>query len=248
MADTELYLFWREGNEIDEKCCLQEASGLVIKAGAITPGERAAIPTAVTVLEDGDPACHEEWCQRENALWTAEDELDSIASQRDSWPHLSWLPRINLYRPEVGYDFNDHTLGEGFKFYVPDTSTIQAYRTLASDQPLEALLQRAQELGFETLWIHATDAELSGRGFDLDLLERATSLYKGRLWISGGGTEEQHLVNLAREGGAAAVVVSSELAYRFGCDRLNLALATGEERGTPVVFEKRVDNARPGPA
>jgi len=246
MPETELYLFWKPDHESEEKLRSDELSGVVIEADSVTPQAVASLAVQRTILEAGDPDCHAPWCEQEGVIWSTENELDEAAARRDRWPHLTWLPRLNLYRPEVGYQFEPHSLGEGFKFYTPDTSAIHAYRTLAGDHALETQLDRAAELGFDRLWIHSIDAELSGNGLDLELLERVARNFGGMLWISGGATDEQHLVNLARQGGASAVVVGPELALRCGCERLNLALESGEERGVPVTFDKPEKILRPG--
>lgn len=240
MANTRLYIAY-ESNAQDavETNPYNEATGLVIDADRLNPDEVENPAAHVAVIHTKDPGGHASWHEREGVMWSSDRELEVIAQMRDQWPDLQWLPRLDIYQPEVVYQFNADSMGEGFKFYIPDTGAIQAYRTLVSDKPLESQLTRAAALGFTTLWLHATHADQTGKGFDLELLDRASVGFDGEIWLSGGASDEQHLLNLTRQGGAAAVVVSQDFARQSGCDRLQLALTTGEETGVPVTFDSR---------
>ena len=237
MANTRLYIAY-EANAQDpvETAPISDATGLVIDTDRLNPDDVHS-PAPVAVIHTNDPGGHAGWHEREGVVWSSDRELEAIAHIRDQWPDLQWLPRIDIYRPEVVYQFNADAVGEGFKFYIPDTGAIQAYLTLMSEKPLESQLKRATALGFTTLWLHATHAEQAGTGFDLELLDRASVGFDGEIWLSGGARKEQHLFNLTRQGGTAAVVVSQDFARQSGCDRLQLALTAGEETGVPVNID-----------
>jgi hypothetical protein len=244
MANTGLYISYeRAAEDAVESGLFSESSGLILDARRMEPDEAAELSAAVTVIRAQDPQNHPAWLEFEAVTWCCDRGLEIISRMRDRWPDLHWLPRLDIHQPEVRYHFNAEALGEGFKFYIPDTGAIQAYRCALDESPLQRQMDRAAALGFETLWLHATHAEQAGKGFDLDLLERASSGFDGELWLSGGAVTEQHLVNVTRQGGAAAVVVCDSVARQCGCDRLQLALADGEERGAPVSFVSRQDAA-----
>jgi len=234
MTATRLYIDYAA--DAGETGRLSEAAGLVIDADLLAPDGVEDLDAPLAVVRTKTPEKHTGWHEREGLIWSSDQDLEVIARLRDQWPGLHWLPRLNLYQPEISYRFNTESLGEGFKFYIPDTAAIQAYRTLLTEQPLAGQLSRAAALGFDALWLHASHAETAGQGLDLDLLEQAAAGFSGKIWLSGGATHEQHLLNLSRQGGAAAVVVSQACAIQCGCDRLQLALASGEETGVPIKF------------
>jgi len=214
---------------------LAGSDGLVVTAaGALAPPD--TWPAPVAVLCGADPEALPAWRERPGLAWVADGGVEEVARLREQFPELAWVPRLTAYRPEVRYDFPRRYNEEGFSFYVPDTATVHGYRTAPGGLALGPVLERARSLGFETLWLHSRLAEQRARGFDLELVEQAGEVFRGRLWLSGGGTDERHLVNLAREGGVAAVAVAPGLCGACGGERLRLALASGAETGVPVRF------------
>ena len=226
---------------------LQGSGGLVVDPSEI--GEEAVPqPELGTLLvRDGDPERFAAWRQREELWWATGGTLDQAARLRDRWPALRWLPRIGIRRQDVVYRFNDSALGEGFRFYIPDTGAINGYLTVIDGQPMAEALGRAVALGFDALWLHGEDAEAAGAGLDLELLERAGRSYGGDIWLSGGARREAHLFNLARQGGAANVILSGRVAADCGCDRLQLALCSGGDDAVPLELRPASGQA-PAPA
>lgn len=242
MKNAKLYISLRDIGDTSQQIeNYGEAAGLVVPPEKIEPHQIEGSPSVI--LETLDPGAYPQWREGVQGIWSSDAPLDSIAKTRDEWPELNFLPRLNVYQPEVGYHFNPTSLGEGFKFYTPDTATIQTYRTIQDDYTLEDQIQRTVKLGFDALWLHATHAEVSGKGLDLDLLERASRLFDGDLWISGGATEERHLKNLSKQGGFAAVVIGEALVFDCGCEPLLTALEPEGPTGVTVSFETRPDQA-----
>ncbi|MFQ5938296.1 MAG: HisA/HisF-related TIM barrel protein, partial [Acidiferrobacterales bacterium] len=162
--------------------------------------------------------------------------LEDTLHLRDTWPELAWVPRLAVFKPQVRYRLLDSFPGEGFKMYMPDTAALRGYQVMGSDATLSESSARAATLGFNTLWVHALDADERGKGLDLDLLEHARAQFDGELWLSGGATRERHLANLAIHKGAAAVVIPTALAKQYGCERLLSVLATPPTTGIPLRF------------
>ncbi len=219
----------------------EEADGLVVEA-ANCPDPRELPSDPAVALLCGDPTSCTPWCEREGVTWVGTDGLERTARLRDAWPDQRWLPRLAVYKPVLSFRFSAEFDGEGFKFYRPDTAAIRGYRVTEGDAELRAAQERAKELGFETVWLHALDAELHGFGLDLELLERARGGWHGDLWISGGAAAPQHLANLVREGGAAAVVVSEAVVNRWGGAALRDALephAQAQPDAVPLRFAGR---------
>lgn len=224
-----------EAMEITES--LHQDSGLVVDPATISQEDAQRLQTCTAVVRSSEPQRFKAWQERENLWWAAAEELDEIARLRDRWPGLQWLPRIEIYKQEVVYRFNGSALGEGFRFYIPDTGAINGYLTVAGEQPMEAVLQRADELGFASLWLHGVHAEALGTGLDLELLERADQKFTGSIWFSGGASDERHLFNLARQGGAAGVILSPAVAAKCGCERLQLALSSGADDAVTLELQ-----------
>jgi len=214
---------------------LIEADGLVLCSGAV--GETDWPEATRVVLRDTTPEEGMAWRERDGVLWCGGKDLEATARQRDAWPDLDWLPRLVVDKPQVSYRFASAFPGEGFSVYQPDTATLRGYRV--QGRGLRETLEQARGLGFEELWLHACDAEVTGRGLDLDLLERVRGWFSGELWLSGGARERRHLVNLAHEGGVAVVVVPEGLAAKEGVDSLRTALAPPPPPEAPVHFVGR---------
>lgn len=225
MPGTRLYIDL--GSEpIDGIAALSMADGFVVGLGMAEAASYS--PEHAWILRGMTPLDCPVWAERD-ATWVCAEGLERTASLRDGWPGLRWLPRAEIYRPSVRYDFVAAAPGEGFSVYRPDTSSIQRHRVVDDQEDLYSWLARAKSLGFRIVWLECRTAAERGRGLDLDLLDQARRLFGGgRIWLSGGATEPRHLANLAAEGGAAAAVVPRALAEQCGCAPLLAALGRSE--------------------
>ena len=213
-------------------------AGLVVEGTCIHPDQCAPLPAPVVALTGGGPEELIGWCDDPGPRRVVDGGLDECARLRDAWPALSLLPRLVVYKPEVVYRLSDYP-GDGFKFYAPDTAAIRGYCVTDGDQPLGCALERAKALGFDTLWLHERDAAEARRGLDLDLLERARRDFGDGLWLSGGASEVRHLRNLAREGGAAAVVIGPAFLEGASVADLTAALAPPPPLEVSIRFAPR---------
>lgn len=179
------------------------------------------------VIYSGDPERDLSWVENNLSQWVRDDGLVQLARLRDRWKELNWVPQLNVYRQQIRYEFSGPALGEGFSFYMPDTSTIKGWHVTDEDMLLTEALTRATELGFSTLWLHSPEAETSARGLDLDVLDktRGSSL---NIWLSGGASEQKHLHNLTKAGGVSAVVVNEKLARENTVESLCRALESDD--------------------
>jgi len=201
---------------------LFDADGFVIGGGVIEPPDQDS--KHIWILRSVTPLDRPAWTER-NARWVCDDGLEQTARLRDGWPSLRWVPCADVYCPSVHYDFFAAAPGDGFSVYRPDTATMQRYTIANTEDDLHAWLAHAKTLGFRSVWLHGRDAAEQGRGFDLELLDRARrSFGGGHLWLSGGATEPKHLANLMAEGGAAAIVLPKTIADQYGCGSLLAAL------------------------
>ena len=191
---------WREG-----------ADGFIVRRPECTIDDLKKQPPATVVLQDSDPAKWLDLQDDRRCFWSSSEGLDATAALRDEWPELDWVPHLSVYRPSINYRFSGKGLGEGFSFYMPDTSAIRAWRVTDGEQSLLEAVEKAQRLGFEAVWLHSLDAAQAGRGLELEMLDRTTGSELD-IWISGGVTQAGHLGNLLRSGGASSVVVGNELA------------------------------------
>ena len=197
------------------------------------------MPVNKAVVVAGDPEKNLDWRQTDFCRWVGDGGLDNIARLRDRWPELEWIPRLTVYRPKVSYRFSGQSLGEGFSFYMPDTAAINGCRVVDGDAPLAEEVTRAVTLGFSTLWLHSGEADSRATGLDLEMLDK---VHGGPLdiWISGGAANSEHLRNLAKTNGAAAVVVNKRLVRETGIDPLIEALAPEAEipETVPIHFDR----------
>ena len=175
------------------------------------------------VLVAGDPERDRYWNDYGSCQWVCDRGLIKAAELRDVWPELDWIPRLDAFRPEMSYRFSGPAVGEGFSFYIPDTSIIKGWEVTDEGRNLTDALRLACELGFTRVWLHSLDAEEKGRGLDLDMLERAARDIDD-IWISGGLTETRHLSNLAKWGGATGVVVDQAFAETVSVERLRAVI------------------------
>lgn len=240
MSDAiKLYLDHRQtpADHITEDFTWMEgADALVIDPCRYSPGQFDSMPVERAVIVGGDPLLDAPW-QECPGHWVCEQGLDATANLRDLHPALQWIPRLKVSRAEVSYRFSGPAIGEGFSFYMPDTSAIQGWRVSGSDLSLGETLARATELGFEELWFHSPDAASRNKGLDLDLLDK-TRNGPWDVWLSGGIAGTGHMRNLMRAGGAAAVVVDGALALRCPLASLREALRpeTPVPKEVPVTF------------
>ncbi len=203
--------------------CLVGADALIIDPRGCTAKQYMQLPVDNTLLVDGDPQRHSDWLDSDH--WICTGGLVETVRLRDRWPELNWVPQLTVYKPSIGYRFSGPAIGEGFSFYIPDTAAIKGWQVTDGGDSLTEAITRATELGFDALWLHSQEAELRGDGLELEVLERVSG---GPLaiWISGGVTELKHLHNLARVGGAVAVVVNEPFAREAGLEPLRQALIT----------------------
>lgn len=181
------------------------------------------LPVDNAVIYSAVPERDLSWHENNLNQWVCDDGLEQTARLRDRWPELKWVPQLTVYRPQTRYGFSGPALGEGFSFYMPDTSTIKGWRVSDEDMLLVEAVSRATALGFSSLWLHSAEAESKARGLELEMLDktRGESL---DIWISGGVSEQNHLHNLSKVGGASAVVVSEKLARENSVENLSHAL------------------------
>ncbi|MEA3276017.1 MAG: hypothetical protein U9Q81_12135 [Pseudomonadota bacterium] len=214
-------------------------SGLVVDGTCVGPAQCRHLQVPVIALTGGERDEPADWCGESDPMRVVDGGLDACARLRDASPELSWTPRLIAYRPEVRYQMSTSHGQAGFKFYAPDTAAIRGYRVSDGDLPLYASLQRARELGFGTLWLHAQHAAEQGRGLDLDLLERAKRVFHDGLWLSGGATGLRHLRNLTRAGGVPVLVVEPGLLAEADGQVMADALAPPPPPEAPIHFEPR---------
>lgn len=216
---------------------LQGADALVLDPTCCTPCQFESMPLERAVLFNGDPARDEPW--RELCCdWVCDRGLEEAARLRDLQPQLRWIPRLNVTRAQVSYRFSGPAVGEGFSFYMPDTAAIKGWRV--AGMPLEAALARVTALGFDELWLHSPVAVTRCRGLDLDLLEK-TQRADWAVWLSGGVGDAVHLRNLARVGGASAVIVDAAVAQDCSIASLTEALVVEPPclEAVPMTFNPR---------
>ncbi len=209
--EIQLFLRWPEqGDDVSgDMNWLQGVDALVIDPSRCdqTQFEHAGVEKAV--IRNGDPARDACWTER-SAWWVADDGLEQVARRRDECPELNWIPHISVSRARVSYRFSGPAVGEGFSFYIPDTAAIKGWRVDGTEYSLHEAVIRATELGFAALWLDSPEAEARGDGLELDLLDKVRG-GPVDVWLSGGASEPRHLNNLARIGGATAVVIDERL-------------------------------------
>lgn len=202
------------------------------------------MPVDNAIIYSGDPERDSSWCENNLNQWVRDDGLEEVARFRDRWQELNWVPHLTVYRTQISYRFSGPALGEGFSFYMPDTSTIKGWRVTDGDMLLTEAINKAAALGFSSLWLHSVEAESKAKGLDLEMLDR-TRDEPLDIWISGGASDRNHLHNLMKVGGVSAVVVSEKLARKITLESLNNALKpldTAHEETTDqyVQFQSQV--------
>lgn len=213
---------------------LDGTAGLVINGHRMRPCDCHVLPGPVSALLGGEDVLAE-WSEEPSPVRIVDGDLETCARLRDERPEFTWLPRLIAYKPEVVYRMSDYP-GEGFRFYAPDTSAIRGYRVDDGDRTLQEALIQAKSFGFSELWLHARDAAREQNGLDLDLLDRARQHFGDGIWLSGGASKPQHMVNLVREGGAKVLVVDAGLLASIGMAALTAALAPPPPPEQPIHF------------
>lgn len=224
--ETKLFVQYQaQGADAQPEQCdwLTGADALVMSPCGCTPEQFAELPVETALLLDGDPERDAGWLECGHDDWICAAGLEETARRRARWPELNWVPRLTVYKAATSYRFSGPAIGEGFSFYMPDTAAIQGWRVTDADRSLTEAITRATELGFASLWLHSEEAEIRGKGLDLEMLEK-TRGGPLAIWISGGVSELKYLQNLARSGGAAAVVVTDALARESGMESLRQVL------------------------
>lgn len=207
-------------------------AGLVVDGTCLKPRQCSHFSIPVAALT-GSPAILDEWREHQDILRVVDAGLDSCAQLRDDRPEQKWLPRLEVSKQETIFRMTDSP-GEGFSFYTPDTSAIYGYRVSDGEHTLITAMKRARELGFDRIWLHSRDAAGRGDGLELDLVAQVRQYFGNSLWVSGGATQPQHLENLAREGGASAVVIDASLLDHAGVEELTVALKPAVTKQIPV--------------
>ncbi len=192
---------------------------------------------ATWVLRGCSPLGIEGWSECSDATWICDDGLQQTAAMRDGWPSLSWVPRIEVSKAEVIYQFSDEAHGDGFKTYRPNTAAIQGYLTGDGGRSLFDWIEDASSRGFETVWLHAAHAAANGTGLDLDMLEKIHGRFSGKIWLSGGATSLRHIETLAREGGVEAVILPKKFVDECGPHELTAVLGAEVESDGSEVDE-----------
>lgn len=218
------------------------ADALVIDPCECAPEQFEAVPVAIC---NGEPERDAPWRERAGH-WVCEGDLEAAARLQDNYPALHWVPRLSVFRSQVSYRFSGPAIGEGFSFYMPDTSAIKEWRVSGSERSLRQNLARAIALGFDQLWLHSPDAASRGKGLDLDLLD-ITQEGPWAIWLSGGVSGSGHLRSLQRVGGASTVVVETALARQYSMATLREALSAKTPSSQAVPAPNLPREAELGP-
>lgn len=156
--------------------------------------------------------------------------LAEIARLRDEYPDRTWIPQVDVARLETAYHFPTTHYSEGFRTYQPVFPARSPYRASDRDTPIGSWLEKAADLGFETVWLHRSHSAAAGTGLDLDLRELALEHWSGNLWLSGGVATLMHVKYLVQEGGLDALIIPPDLACTLGCEQIATALRWGSDR------------------
>ncbi|MGE4280127.1 MAG: HisA/HisF-related TIM barrel protein [Magnetospirillum sp.] len=191
--------------------------GVLSDAATSVPEDVAQ--SSLTLLR-GSPATTPEWAARPGVAWVVEQGLDAAAAMRTMFPGQRLVPHVQASRAALRFGLGERYAGEGFRVYVPDTAALRGYQVDDGDMPLIEWLHKADSLGFDTVWLTGTDIAAEGKGFDLELLDRARRHFTGNVILSGGGVELRHLESLRSEGGCFGVIVPTALLARHGSDTL----------------------------
>jgi len=227
MRNNKLYIELNEKDEItadDQEAAY--ADGVVLDQACAQKWNRDTC--AVAALRVGVDSKPDSVATAGCQVWVCDGGIEETARLRDEQPEATWIPRIEIIRPDVRYSFQNTAAGEGFKYYVPDTAALQRYSVANSSADLEKSLARAAELAFLAVWLHSIDAERSAKGFELDMVERARLFYNGILWVSGGATTLNHVRCLGRADPRACAVVPLQFARIYGMQQVKAALVGSE--------------------
>ncbi len=237
----QLYVDLRQtpDDEAEEACFdwLQGVDALVLDPARCTPDRFGAMPVERAILLNADPTRDESW-KDPSCDWVGDQGIEATARLRDLHPQLNWIPRLSVSRAQVSYRFSGPAVGEGFSFYMPDPAAIKGWQVAGVS--LETALDRMTALGFDTLWLHSSVAASRCRGLDLDLLDK-TGRGDWAVWLSGGVGDTGHLRNLARVGGATAVIVDAAVAQACAIASMSEALVVEPPRpeAVPMTFTPR---------
>jgi hypothetical protein len=216
------------------------ANGLVLAEPVLSGNLPDSFDDYPWVVMAHSPEALVDWHDRSGTLWTTGHDLEALVRLRERLPDLAWLPRAEICRPTVSYAMMRSVHGSGFTYYAPEPSTLRGLQVAdGSNTSVSDWLRRAEELGFEEVWLHGRDAEVAGCGLELDLIERAHGNYHGGLWLSGGITEPRHLANLAKAGGCTCVVVPSGFIATESCAGMQVALSGADHSGTWAAHRDR---------
>ncbi len=150
--------------------------------------------------------------------------LVKAARLRDQFPDFSWIPWVDTTRLDTAYHFPTTHYSESFRTFQPVFSSQGQYLVDDGAAPLNSWLKKAAELGFDTVWLNASQAATAQKGLDLELRELALKNWPKNLWLSGGAQTIMHMKYLVNEGGVDALVIPAGLACALGCDKIQAAL------------------------
>jgi hypothetical protein len=210
------------------------AGGLLASAKDLAPTQAENL--SLLILR-GSPATSPEWAGRKDVYWLAEQGLDAAAKLLDLFPGEQVLPSAMARKPSSHFTMGQHYTGDGFSYYVPDMTTYKTYRIEDGDQYLSEWLARAASLGFEAALLESPDANAEGKGFDLDLLEKAKRNFVGRILLSGHATEIVHFERLVAEGGCFAAITPQAACSNLGVREIAELLKPPPKETSPQETE-----------
>lgn len=227
MRNNKIYIEINDKDDISANdLAIDSADGVVLDQACAREWNRDTC--AVAALRVGVDSMPDSVATAGCQVWVCDGGIEETARLRDEQPEVIWIPRIEIIRPDVRYSFQNTAAGEGFKYYVPDTAALQRYSVANGSADLEKSLARAAELAFLAVWLHSIDAERNGKGFELNMVERARLFYNGILWVSGGATTLNHVRCLGREDPRACAVVPLQFARMYGTQQVKAALVGSE--------------------
>lgn len=104
--------------------------------------------------------------------------------------------------------------------------------TVATDYTPEDWAKEVQDLGAGEILLGSIDQDGTGRGYDMELLQKVTGLVHIPVIASGGCGRPQDLVDAIKIGGATAVSASSF--FYYGRDSLNQCKLYMKEHDLPI--------------
>ena len=98
---------------------------------------------------------------------------------------------------------------------------------------LEELIKRVEGVGAGEIYLTSIDRDGTGQGYDIELLNRVSSITQLPVIASGGAGKYEHFVEAIKEGGITAV--STANLYNFMVDGLSKARKFIQQRGLELT-------------